>query len=204
MTEPYETGIFINCPFDALFQPIFDAIVFCVFDCGFRPRCALEASDSGEVRVEKILNIIRDCRFGIHDLSRTELDKATELPRFNMPLELGMFLAAKRFGVGRQKRKVCLVLDRERFRYQKFISDIAGQDIRSHDGDPEKAIREVRDWLRTAMPGRSLPGGTEVVRRYRLFKKAVPRLCRELRIGEQEVTFADLMHVNERWLASGT
>lgn len=145
MSDAYDLAVFINCPFDAAFQPIFDALVFSAFACGFRPRCALEAADSGEVRVEKILNVIRDCRFGIHDLSRTELDEANRLPRFNMPLELGMFLAAKRFGDRRQKRKVCLVLDREQFRYQKLISDIAGQDIRSHDGEEPRRRRGTGD-----------------------------------------------------------
>ena len=33
----------------------------------------------------------------IHDLSRVELGE-NELPRFNMPFELGMALGAKRFG----------------------------------------------------------------------------------------------------------
>jgi len=202
VTAPYETSVFINCPLDVAFQPIFDALVFCVFDCGFRPRCALEVDDSGEVRIEKILNIIQGCRFGLHDLSRTELDATTGLPRFNMPLELGMFLGAKRFGTGRQKEKVCLVLDRERYRYQSFISDIAGQDIRSHGGEPARVIREVRDWLRATTPSRVLPGGEEIVRRYRLFRKAMPKLCRELRIGVNEVSFVDLMHLIERWLAS--
>ena len=188
----YETDVFINCPFDPAFRPIFDAFVFVTFECGFRPRCALEADDSGEVRVEKILSIIRESRFGIHDLSRTELDAATGLPRFNMPLELGMFLAAKRFGSGQQKRKVCLVLDRDRYRYQKFLSDIAGQDIRSHEGDPEQAIREVRDWLRTSTQGRVIPGGSEIIRRYRLFREKLPELCCGLRVGQDELTFADL------------
>ena len=46
-----------------------------------------------------------------------------------MPLELGIFLGAKRFGRAEQKGKVCLILDTERYRYQQFMSDIAGQDI---------------------------------------------------------------------------
>jgi hypothetical protein len=58
--------------------------------CGFRPRCALELDDSAEVRIDKILRKIAECRFGVHDLSRTELDAASALPRFNMPLELGL------------------------------------------------------------------------------------------------------------------
>jgi len=32
-----------------------------------------------------------------HDISRTELNEHS-LPRFNMPLELGLFLGASRFG----------------------------------------------------------------------------------------------------------
>ncbi|MBW8302017.1 MAG: hypothetical protein K0M60_20690, partial [Hydrogenophaga sp.] len=71
-------------------------------------------------------------------------DGVNKLPRFNMPLELGLFLGAKRYGDTVQKRKKCLVLDCERYRYQKFISDIAGQDIDSHEGKVEILIDKVR------------------------------------------------------------
>jgi len=84
----YSKNVFINCPFDGPYKPMFEAIVFAVFDCGFLPRCALETDDSGQVRIDKIFNIIASCKFGINDLSRAELDPATGLPRFNMPLWL--------------------------------------------------------------------------------------------------------------------
>ena len=71
----------------------------------FTPRSALELDDGSVVRIEKILNIIGDCKFAVHDLSRTELDPTTQLPRFNMPLELGIFLGAKRFGDAEQNKK---------------------------------------------------------------------------------------------------
>src|SRR5205085_10402919 len=125
----YNESVFINCPFDGEYKALFDAIVFAVNDCGFVPRCALEEDDGSQVRVQKIYEIIAACRLGIHDLSRTEVDETTRLPRFNMPLELGAFLGAKHFGNNRQKRKACLILDSEKYRYQKFISHIAGQDI---------------------------------------------------------------------------
>jgi len=48
--------------------------------------------------VDKLYGLIEACRYGIHDLSRTELDKSHQLPRFNMPLELGIFLGARRYG----------------------------------------------------------------------------------------------------------
>ena len=98
----------------------------------------------------KIERIVEECRFGINDLSAVSLDVATGLPRFNMPLELGLFLGCKRFGPPNQSKKRTLVLDRDQYRYRNFISDIAGQDIRAHGGDPDRAIWEVRDWLRLA------------------------------------------------------
>lgn len=98
MATPYHAGVFINCPFDARYRKLFLATVFAVFDCGFLPRCALEIEDGGEERIRKIKRIIRECRYGIHDISRVELDSKSRLPRFNMPLELGLFLGARNTG----------------------------------------------------------------------------------------------------------
>ena len=126
--------VFINCPFDLEYNPTFRALVFAIYACGFRPRSALELDDGGQTRIEKLFNLIDACRYGIHDLSRTELDAKHGLPRFNMPFELGIFLGAKRFGAG-QKAKRALILDIDRYRYQKFISDLAGMDIHEHGGD---------------------------------------------------------------------
>jgi hypothetical protein len=94
----YDTSIFFNCPFDEAYKSLFEALVFAAFDCGYVPRCALEVDDAGQVRIEKILAIIRGCRLGVHDISRTELDLVNALPRFNMPFELGLFVGAARFG----------------------------------------------------------------------------------------------------------
>jgi hypothetical protein len=80
--------VFINCPFDAGYRAILDALVFAIYDLGFVARCVLEEDDAGEVRLSKIERIIEECRFGIHDLSAVGLDANTGLPRFNMPLEL--------------------------------------------------------------------------------------------------------------------
>lgn len=193
-------AVFLNVPFDAAYRPIFEALVFCVIDCGFEPRCALEASDGGHVRVEKIARIIADCAFGVHDISRTELDKKSRLPRFNMPFELGLFLGAKRFGDRRQKRKSTLILDRERYRYQKYLSDIAGQDIKAHDHKPTQLIGAVRDWLRDADANRHLPSCTVIVGRYQKFRHDLPGLCRNLRLDPDELTYNDYKWVIGRWL----
>jgi hypothetical protein len=45
----YAKSVFLNCPFDNDYKPVFEALIFAVFDCGYRPRCALEIDDAGQV-----------------------------------------------------------------------------------------------------------------------------------------------------------
>ena len=194
------SDVFINCPFDPGYRRIFDAIVFAVYDLGFKARCALEDDDAGEVRLAKIERIIEECRFGINDLSAVGLDAVTGLPRFNMPLELGMFFGCKRFGPANQKKKRTLVLDREPYRYRQFISDIAGQDIRAHDGNPERAIREVRDWLQATSKRSGLPGGGEIIEHCRRFQTDLPTLCAVAGLEPDRLTFIDLATMITDWL----
>ena|SRR6266446_7894154 len=85
--------VFVNCPFDSDYKQQFNALIFTIYDCGFYPRCALEAVDSGQLRFQKICQLILKSPYGIHDLSRIELDPSTQLPRFNMALaHLSQFL----------------------------------------------------------------------------------------------------------------
>ncbi|WP_316399215.1 hypothetical protein [Bradyrhizobium sp. 33ap4] len=146
------------------------------------------------------MNLVEQCRYGIHDLCRTELDSTNRLPRFNMPLELGIFLGAKRFGATQQRRKSCLVLDKERYRYQKFISDIAGQDIKSHDGDAKSVIAQVRDFLRTESDQKALPGGTVIAMEYAEFEKQKRKICKELELDPLELTFTDQAFIIAYWI----
>ena len=143
----YTANVFVNCPFDNDYIELRNAMLFAIYDCGFIPRCALEEDNGGNVRFDKIYRLIKDSKFGIHDISRTELDVENDLPRFNMPLELGVFLGAKKFGNFSNKDKNCLIVDKELYRYQKYLSDIAGHDIRSHENRPDKLIKIIRDWL---------------------------------------------------------
>ena len=200
MQVTYTRNVFLNCPFDEVYQPIFQAIIFTVFDCGYTPRCSLEIEDSSEVRIDKIIKVISECKFGIHDISRTELDKDTNLPRFNMPLELGMFLGAKRFGNDKQEKKACLILDKALYRFQIFISDIAGQDIQCHKNDDSEVIKVVRNWLRNVSGRVTIPGGKEILRRYRLFKMELSTLCEMMKLEIDEMVFNDYTHIVFQWL----
>jgi hypothetical protein len=197
--QDYNQSVFINCPFDEKYKSLFRAIIFAVYDSGFVARCALEEDDGSQVRVQKIYDMISRCRLGIHDLSRVQIDRASRLPRFNMPLELGAFLGAKYFGVDEQKNKACLILDSMEFRYQKFISDIAGQDIRAHGNDIGRAIGIVRNWLRT-YSRTSIPSGSVILSRYARFRKKLPAMCGDLNLNTTELIYNDFVLLVTEWL----
>jgi len=195
----FSDSVFINCPFDKRYQTIFDAKVFAIFDCGFLPRTAKEENDSGAVRIEKISKIIRECKYGIHDLSRTELGRNNSLPRFNMPLELGLFLGAKKYGSGVQKRKNTLIIDTKPHRYQEYISDIAGQDIGMYKANElVTIISTVRDWL-NASQTETIPGGILITNRFERFKKELPMICKAAGLTKKELTYNDYATFVSNW-----
>lgn len=194
----YNLSVFVNCPIDRRYGPLLKAATFAIFDCGYIARSALEITNTGVVRISKIKRIISECRFGLHDLSRTSLNKAG-LPRFNMPLELGLFLGASEFGDRRQRTKICLVLDRDRFRYQKFISDIAGQDIAAHQNDQERVVAVVRDWLNSSQK-KVVPGPAHIWNRFQTFQKGLPRYCRDQHLKPSELTFSDYATFVSEWI----
>lgn len=197
--QDYELNVFINCPFDDEYKPLFDAIVFTVQIASFKPRCAREASNAGEIRLAKLMSIISECKYGVHDLSRTELSR-NGLPRFNMPLELGLDLGCKRFGNHSHAQKRLLVMDKSRHRYQKFISDIAGQDIEPHGKSIKQVICNVRDWLATESKHTDIPGGDYMHRRYLVFQNALPLLCKSQKLNAKKLTFGDLSYLIRIWL----
>jgi hypothetical protein len=192
--------LFINCPFSKDYLKNFEAVVFATIYCGFRPRCALETDDGSQNRMQKICDIIAACRLSVHDISNTRPDRTSRLPRFNMPLELGLFLGAKRFGAGQNKKKSCIIFDTEKYRYQAFISDIAGQDIHAHHGKTETLIAEFSQWLRAEFKDHRVPGGAAVVREFNRFQKDFPGILKGLRLKRAEVSFQDFRKIAEKWI----
>ena len=178
--------VFLNVPFDRRYKALFEALVFAVHDCGYFARCALEGDDGSVVRLNKIFDIVAECQYGIHDLSRTTLDRATRLPRFNMPLQ----------------SKTCLILDRDPYRYQVFCSDIAGQDIRAHRNEGALAIGLVRDWLRASRKSASanIPGGARITQRYRQFRSDLPEMCDSGGLEAGSLIFLDYRTLVVGWL----
>jgi hypothetical protein len=140
-------NVFINCPFDETYRSLLRPLVFTVIYAGLNPRLALERMDSGEPRIRKIERLIRESRFAIHDLSRIQAERKGEYFRLNMPFELGLDVGCRMFGQGEDGQKRCLILEKERYRYQAALSDLSSSDIRAHGDDPEELVAAVRDWL---------------------------------------------------------
>lgn len=200
MARKLAPNVFINCAFDADFAPGFEALVFAVLGCGFNVRCAREMSDASETRIDKLYRIIEQSPLSIHDLSRTELDGTHHLPRFNMPLELGIFLGAKRFGDEENRFKKCLVLDVEPYRFQKFISDLAGMDITDHGGDPRRMVGRVRDWLATVANRRSIPSTIGILASYDAFRAALPGIAGDNGLDLGNLAYADFERLVLSWV----
>ncbi len=193
----YDESVFINCPFDDEYAPLSQAIAYTVMRCGFYARSALEERFS-ENRLTTIVRLIGTCKYGIHDLSRTELSESG-LPRFNMPFELGLFVGAARLGRGYQAKKKWLVLDSNSYRYQQFISDIAGQDLAAHGDDPLRAVTLVRDWLQS-VTGKQLPSGSHIFRSYQELLPNLDDICLRAKLDSQHLTFRDFTNVAFWWI----
>lgn len=164
----FKDNVFVNCPFDGPYLPLLRPLLFCVIYLGLTPRIALEALDSGAPRFEKIISLIRQSKYAIHDLSRLQSSAAGEYFRLNMPFELGLDVGCRLFRSGQAAGKRCLILEAERFRYQAAISDLSNSDIAVHSNEPVKVVTEVRNWLTNAADLRA-PGPTEVWARFNEF-----------------------------------
>lgn len=186
----YDKQVFINCPFDEKYVPILHAVTFTLLFLGFTPRSALESDESGQERLGKIIGIIKDCKYGIHDISRVEFggDATDPLPRYNMPFECGLFFGAREFGARQQKSKKILILDSVEHRAKKTMSDIAGKDTGHHAGDPLRAIACIRRFFKDK-PGVESPPGDEFLQKlYQDFRSGIGKYLDQKKISETEIS----------------
>lgn len=194
---PSTPSIFINCPFDPEFQPFLRAILFTVCALSCKPRSALEESDSSTLRLEKIYRLIQKCPFSIHDLSRTELSPSTRLPRFNMPLELGIFLGIKRLAAS-SRQKTCLIFVKNKYKIS-FVTDLNGMDVEGHEDNPEKVIPSIRNWLCNDAKIDGLPAS--VIRKHYLkFEADWLAILKSLGFEPDEAQYGDVLKIVGNWL----
>lgn len=118
---------------------------------------AAKRLNSGETRFSKIVELVRESKYAIHDLSRIKAKRAGEYFRLNMPFELGLDVGCSCFGSGEQLSKRCLILEKEPYRYQVALSDLSNSDIAAHYDEPARVVTAVRHWLVNDV-GIDLPG----------------------------------------------
>jgi hypothetical protein len=165
--------VFLNIPYDLLFQNLYLAYIAGLASLGLQPRATIEIA-GGERRLDRIFGLIQACPYSVHDLSRVELDtKRPATPRFNMPLELGLAIAWQKLNPAKH---VWFLFEAKQRRIEKSMSDLNGSDVHVHGGRPKGLFSELTSAFVRQRPEIS------VQHMHRVFvdlKKALPGLLRK-------------------------
>lgn len=97
--------------------------------------------------------------------------------------------------------KTALILTTGPYDYQKYISDLAGQDPLDHGNDPSRAIKQVRDWLRTESGKSDIAAARNIVESYDEFRLKLPSIAGELGHDPDDLLFADFCDMIDKWLS---
>lgn len=136
-----ERSVFLNVPYDSAFENLYLAYIAGLSAFGLIPHATLEIPIS-QRRLERILDLIEQCVYSIHDLSRVQLDpRAPRVPRFNMPFELGLAVAQG----ARNRRETWYVCETTPYRINKSLSDLDGTDVRVHGGTVKGVFASLCD-----------------------------------------------------------
>lgn len=195
MIPPFDESVFINCPFDQNYKPFFHAIIFASCACGFTPRCALEFAGD-PFRIQKIMTVIRECQFGIHDISISD-------GRLNMPLELGLFMGCQIYGDSQQQTKSYLILEGEPFSSKQYLSDLAGIDPKAHKNEVHLLIDCVREWLVSySKKPRNIPHSPYIMEKYEEFQKSLPGICTKNKWTPDRLLFPEFLGLASTWITA--
>lgn len=199
----YESNVFINCPFDDAYRPLLKALLFTIKSCGLHPRIASERLDAYEARVEKIIELIAESKYSIHDLSRIKSAGTDEYYRLNMPFEIGLDLGCKKFHPDEKYRsKFSLILEKERFSLHKALSDLSSSDVKCHNEDAEQLVEEVRTWFSETglsnLPGPSLVWDNFNIFNADLYARKVREGFKPLQIDKLPVP--EFLKAVDKWL----
>ncbi len=166
-------SVFLNIPYDASFENLLLAYIAGVSAFGFTPRATLEIP-FGQRRLDRILSLIRESRYSIHDLSRVQLDpNAPRTPRFNMPFELGLTVALERAAHPDHSWIVCETVPH---RIKKSLSDLDGTDAYIHSGTVAGVFREIGNAF---VGSRRQPTVTEMSQIYRLLRAQLRNILKK-------------------------
>lgn len=140
-------AVFCNFPFDADYRPLYLALIASLACAGQTPRTVLEIPPSAD-RLERLLALLEDCAFSLHDLSRVQVAPGG-LPRFNMPFELGLAAALATTTRGRHQFRL---LEAQPNRIQESLSDLNGYEAFIHDNEPDGMFASICDIFTSLRP----------------------------------------------------
>lgn len=146
MPSSFNNNVFLNCPLDKEYLPLLKPLIFTIFRLGLSPVISTQRSDSGEIRLNKIIEFIQTSRFCIHDLSRFKSAQENEYSRMNMPFEIGVDFGCRNSNKKFQTKRT-LILEAERYSCQRALSDLSGIDPKCHNSDPQELVYQVRTWF---------------------------------------------------------
>ncbi len=138
-------SVFLNVPYDAEYGSLFIALIAGITGLGGTPHCVLEVPSGGRNRLDRLFELIVSCDASVHDLSRVTLSGAFEVPRFNMPFELGIT-----FALSQMRGHSFFLLEEKPLRLQASLSDLNGHDPHIHDGTAAGILRCLLDCFGTA------------------------------------------------------
>ncbi len=148
-------------------------------------------------RLDFILKLARDCRLGVHDLSRERASRAGDYARFNLPFELGLQWALK------ERDKRILVFERKKYDLQRAFSDFNALDPRAHSNRKANVLREVREFLNGDPLSRDVPGPErlkDLKAEFATVLQAV--ICPQLGIRRSKIGFADYVRSAAGWIST--
>jgi hypothetical protein len=198
--KPNPKNVFINCPFDDEYFVLLKPLLFALVYMDLTPKIS-ETYDSGEFRLNKLKELMLVSQFSIHDISRMESKKPNYLPRFNMPFECGIDFGLRMSNKNYQQKKF-LILDSKPYRYQKAMSDLSGNDIKTHSNNPEHIVKAVRDWLKINL--NNIPYYIEIWYAYNEFEYDFETISESLKCNSQDInalTFCDIIQIMSKWAA---
>lgn len=173
--RPQADAAFINVPYDKKYVDLYLAFIAGLCGFGLIPRATLEISGS-ERRLDRIMQLIRSCRYSFHDLSRVEIDpRPPRTPRFNMPFELGLIVA---WTMIKNPTHEWYIFEARSHRLGKSLSDLAGTDPHIHQGTPRGLLRALMNAL---VRRRERPSLKELELTYNDVRRAAAVIRRVLR-----------------------
>ncbi|MFQ5887851.1 MAG: hypothetical protein ACE5HY_04055, partial [Candidatus Hydrothermarchaeales archaeon] len=106
----------------------------------------------------------------------------------------------KVFGVNRDRSKNCIVLEKDKYRYHKFISDLSGIDITDHNNSIKQVTITIRNWLKTASRRGTIPEGSMIYSRYQKFQIDFLKACKAQGVDGDTMPFVELTRNIADWL----